>query len=204
MKEMETDGAPRTWTPGEPGAPALAWLPDALTRARLLALPVLWILAFQRQTEALAIAAAAVAFTDVLDGIAARRLRVASRHGGALDSWADHLLSTSLVLWLAMLRPDFYREQRVTLVLWSALALTVLAIGWLRRGQAVNLHLWSAKAAGTTGYVFGLLLLYTGTYSRTFWAAALALATLAAIEALLVILTGAKGYRGSIFLRRRG
>jgi CDP-diacylglycerol--glycerol-3-phosphate 3-phosphatidyltransferase len=202
MKEMETDGA-RMWAPGEPGAPALAWLPDALTQARLAALPVLWVLAVMGMTEVLAVAAAAVAFTDVLDGMVARRLRVASRYGGALDSWADHLLSISLMLWLAMLRPEFYRQERLALTLWAAFALGVLGLGWIRRGQAVNLHLWSAKAAGTVGYVFGLLLLYTGTYSRAFFAAALALVTLAALESLVAILTGAKAHGGSIFLRRR-
>lgn len=204
MIEMETDGA-RVQAAAKPRRPALAWLPDALTWVRLGSLPVLWTLALLRLPEALALGAAAAASTDLLDGAIARRLRVASRRGGALDSRADHLLSISLVVWLAMLRPEFFREQRLPMLLWSALALGVLAVGWMRRGQPVNLHLYSAKAAAFVGYVFGLLLLFTGTYNRAFFAAALALASLAAVEALLVMVTGrAEGRGGSILLRRRG
>ena len=81
-------------------APRFAWVPNALTMARLAALPVLWILAAVGMRQELAAGAAAAAFTDVLDGMLARRMRVTSRRGGALDPLADHLLSTSLVVWL--------------------------------------------------------------------------------------------------------
>lgn len=204
MRKMKTSGPPGGRV-RESTAPALAWLPDALTWVRLGSLPVLWTLALLRLPEALAVGATAAASTDLLDGFLARRLRVASPRGGALDSRADHLLSISLVLWLAMLRPDFFREQRLPMVLWAALALGVLAVGWMRRAQPVNLHLYSAKAAAFTGYAFGLLLLFTGTYSRAFFAFALALASLAAVEALLVIVSGrADRHGGSILLRARG
>lgn len=195
MEEMKAGAIP---------APAWAWLPDALTWSRLLALPGLWALALLRMPETLAVAAAAVAFTDVLDGMAARRLGVTSERGGELDSRADHLLSISIVLWMVMLRPEFFRERWLPLTAWSVFALAVLALAWIRSGQPVNLHLWSAKAAACTGYLFGLLLLYTGTYSRVFFIAAICVVTFAALEALLVILTGRTESAGpSIFLRRR-
>ncbi|HEX2210810.1 MAG TPA: CDP-alcohol phosphatidyltransferase family protein [Longimicrobium sp.] len=184
--------------------PRLAWLPNALTWARLMALPALWVLALLEMPRELAVAATAVALTDVLDGFLARRLGVTSRRGGALDSRADHLLSISIVLWMVMLRPQFFREQWLPLSAWSAFALGVLAYGWMRRGQPVNLHLYSAKVAGVTGYVFGLMLIYYGTYSRVFFVAALSLAIWAALEALLVILTGrVDSPGGTIFVRRR-
>lgn len=198
MKEIKIE------TPAaHPGAVRFGWVPDALTWARLLSLPFLWALALQRRPEALAVATTVAASTDLLDGALARRLGVTSRHGGALDSRADHLLSISLVMWLAMLRPHFFREQRLPMLLWVGFALGVLAFGWLRRGQPVNLHLWSGKAASFLGWVFGLLLLYTGTYSLAFFWVTISLTSLAALEALLVILTGRTGRGGSILLRRR-
>lgn len=204
MEDGKTDvHAPRGWRERQ-RRPALAWLPDALTWARLLALPVLWALALLRMREALAIGATAVAFTDLLDGMLARRLGVASRRGGALDSRADHLLSISMVLWLVMLRPEFFRERWLPLTLWSVLALGVLAVGWLRRGQPVNLHLTSGKAASFLGWAFGLLLLYRGAYAPAFFWITISLTTLAALEALLVIATGrANVPGGTIFTRRR-
>jgi phosphatidylglycerophosphate synthase len=175
---------------GEAPRSRLGWLPGALTWARLAALPVLWVVALMQLPAALAVGTAAAALTDVLDGILARRLGVTSERGGALDSLADHLLSISLFAWLLMLRPEFFREQLVPLALWISFALFVLAVGWLRRGQMVNLHLLSTKVAGTVGYVFGILLLFTGGYSTTVFAIAMALVWIAAVEALLVILTG--------------
>lgn len=186
-------------------APRFAWLPDALTMARLAALPVLWVLAYLRMPEALAVGTAAAAFTDVLDGILARRLGVASKRGGAMDSIADHLLSTSLVVWLFLFRPGFFAAEGTGLLVWAAFALAVLAAGWLRFRQVGNLHLYSAKAAGVAGYCFGLLLLYSGDYQRAVWFAVLAMAWIGGLESLAVILTrrGVRDHGGSILLPPR-
>jgi cardiolipin synthase len=200
-KRMMTELSPPV--PGR--APRLAWLPDALTMARLAALPVLWVLAFLRMPEALAMGAALAGATDVLDGMLARRLGVTSQRGGAMDSLADHLLSVSLVVWLFLFCPHFFRAEGVGLLAWAAFALGLLAVGWLRFRQVGNLHLYSAKAAGFVCTCFGLLLLYTGEYSRPVWFAVLGLAWLAGIESLLVILTrrDVSDHRGSILLPPR-
>ena len=195
------------YSPPVPGrrTPRLAWLPDALTMTRLAALPVLWVLAYLRMTEELAVGALLAGLTDVLDGTLARRMGVTSRRGGAMDSLADHLLSISLVVWLFLFCPHFFREEGVKLLAWSAFGLGVLAVGWIRVRQPVNLHLYSAKAAGFVGTGFGLLLLYTGQYSRPVWYAVLALAWLAGIESLIVLLTrrDVNDHRGSILLPPR-
>lgn len=186
-------------------APRFAWLPDALTMARLAAIPVLWVLAFLRMPEALALGAATAAFTDVLDGMLARRLGVTSKRGGAMDSLADHLLSTSLVAWLFLFRPEFFAAEGLGLLVWAAFALVVLAVGWVRFRQVGNLHLYSAKAAGVAGYCFGLLLLYSGDYQREVWFAVLAITWIAGLESLAVILTrrGVRDHGGSILIPRR-
>lgn len=196
---------PGLTTPMPARAPRFAWLPDALTLTRLGAIPVLWVLAFLRMPEPLAVGATAAAITDVLDGMLARRLGVTSKRGGALDSLADHLLSVSLVIWLFLFRQEFFAEQGLGLLVWAGFALSVLAVGWMRFRQIGNLHLYSAKAAGVAGYGFGLLLLYTGDYSRPVWYAVLGMAWLGGIESLAVILTrrGVRDHRGSILLPRR-
>jgi phosphatidylglycerophosphate synthase len=184
--------------------PRLAWLPDALTRARLYAVPLLWVLALLRLPVPLGIGAAAAAFTDVLDGVAARRLGIASRRGGALDSAADLLLSGSLLAWIVLLRPEFVREEAVPLLAWAAFAAIVLVAGWVRFRQVGNLHLLSAKVAGFSAYAFGILLLVTGGYDRRVLAAVLALLWIASAETLLVIVLrrDVRDHRGSIFLRK--
>ena len=181
----------------------LAWVPDALTWSRLLAVPVLWAVAVLGLPRVLAMGTAAAALTDVLDGFAARRLGVDSRRGGALDSAADHLLSASLAIWLAMHAPGFFREQQVPLLTWAGFALLVLAAGWIRFRQLGNLHLYSAKAASVAAYTFAILLLLTGGYSPGLFAAVMLLLWVAAVESLLVILTrrDVRDHGGSILLR---
>ena len=189
---------------GGRAGPRLAWLPDALTWSRVLAVPVLWVVAVRGAPAVLAVGTAAAAFTDVLDGVAARRLGVDSRRGGALDSAADHLLSASLAIWLAMHAPGFFREQQVALLTWAGFALLVLAAGWIRFRQVGNLHLYAAKAASVAAYAFAILLLLTGSYSPILFAGVMLLLWTAMVESLLVILTrrDVRDHRGSILLRR--
>lgn len=82
-----------------PGAPSggvrLGWLPNALTIARLAALPVLLLVLIRADgpTSTLGWAIfAAVAATDFLDGFLARRLGAETRFGRIADPLADRLL----------------------------------------------------------------------------------------------------------------
>jgi cardiolipin synthase len=205
MDSMNDRMTPELASPLVARAPRFAWLPDALTMARLAAIPVLWVLALLQMREELAIGATVAAFTDVLDGMLARRLGVTSKRGGAMDSTADHLLSTSLVVWLFLFCPQFFAAEGVRLLGWAAFGLSVLAASWLRFRQVGNLHLYSAKVAGVAGYAFGLMLLYTGDYNPTVWYGVLGVTYFAGLESLAVIFTrrGVRDHRGTIFLPRR-
>lgn len=78
-------------------------LPNALTIARLAALPVFWVLLWQAD-EGSSIAAGlvfgAAAITDYLDGYLARRFGYSSKFGRLADPLADRLLIDSAVLGL--------------------------------------------------------------------------------------------------------
>lgn len=178
---------------------------NRITAVRMAAIPVLWALALAGQAAAVGVGAAAAGLTDVVDGRLARRTHTTTSFGSAFDSVADHLLSASLLAWLVMLRPEFVREQLPVLLAWAAYALAVLAVGWVRFRRLGGLHLYSAKAAGAIGYVFGVTLLVFGEYSPLFFYVVAGAATLGATEMLLVFLTRGRvdEHAGSIFLRRR-
>jgi phosphatidylglycerophosphate synthase len=197
-----------------PGAPASAsarvWaqlrrLPNQLSLLRLAAVPVLWALALMGRPWWVGVGAALAASTDVLDGYLSRKWNQTSTFGSRLDSAADHLLTISMVAWLALLRPEFYREERVPLLAWSAFALFVLAVSWLKFRRFVDLHLWSAKAAVFLSFLFAVPLLATGWYSRAQFYLTLGVATFAAAEALYVVLTRDRvdEHLGSVLLRRK-
>jgi phosphatidylglycerophosphate synthase len=167
----------------------LSTLPNQLTATRLALVPVLWALAVFNRPVWLGVGVAVAGATDVLDGWLSRRLRQTSEFGSRMDSAADHLLAISVTLWLVLLRPFFFREQRWPLIAWSAFALLVLAVSWVRFRRFVDLHLYSAKAAVFLSFCFAIPLLVMGRYSRIQFWITIAMCTLAAAEALSVVLT---------------
>jgi len=167
----------------------LSTLPNQLTATRLALVPVLWVLALFNRPVWLGVGVAVAGATDVLDGWLSRRWHQTSEFGSRLDSVADHLLAISVTLWLVLLRPFFFREQRWPLIVWSAFALMVLGVSWVRFRRFVDLHLYSAKAAVFLAFCFGIPLLVLGRYSRIQFWITIGMCTLAAAEALIVVLT---------------
>jgi cardiolipin synthase (CMP-forming) len=168
------------------------WRPtpaDALTILRLVAVPVLWVLAALKLQMHLGIGIALAGITDVLDGPVARRTGRSSRFGSQLDSVADLVLMGSIVAWIAWLHPGFLRANLVPLAAWAVIGTSALLATWVRLGRVGNLHLYSAKAAGVVGYVFVVWLFVLGDYSPAFFAVAVGLAIVAATETLLVAVT---------------
>ena len=177
---------------------------DHLTAARLLALPVLWVLALTDRPAALGIGLGLAGLTDVLDGPVARRTGRSTRFGSQLDSIADMLLMGSTVVWMALLRPSFFSDNAVALMVWLGIGTAALVVTWIRLGRFGDLHLYSAKAAGVVGHVFAIWLFIVGSYSRAFWALTIGLAILAASETLLAGLIRRPGdrWRGTVLRRR--
>lgn len=121
--------------------------------------------------------------TDVLDGLAARRLNACSEFGAGLDSAAD-LAVTAVLVW--KLWP--VAAPGVWLTLWIA-AVAVLRFGAaliakLRFGHLGFLHTWGNKAAGVLLALYPFVLVLT----EFRWAlvVVLAAATLSALEELAI------------------
>ena len=183
----------------------LSTLPNQISAARLVAIPVLWALALTGRASWVGVGTAVAAASDWIDGYLSRKWRQESRFGSRLDSLADHLLTISVVAWLLILRPEFFREQAAPLIAWATFALGVLGVSFLKFHRPVDLHLYSAKVAVTMAYLFVVPLLYSGRYSRLHFYVTLAVCLFAAAEALAVLLTrrSVDERIGSLLLPRR-
>lgn len=195
-------------TAGGGAAASGGWsaLPDRLTRLRLGLVPLLWAVALAGEAAWLGVGVAVAAFTDVIDGPIARHYGRATARGSRLDSLADHALTASTALWLLWLRPEFVAEQLPLLAAWAALGAAALAVAWIRFRRFGDVHLYSAKAAGTLGYLFAIWLLITGTYREPVFHLVIAVCFAAAAETLVVVSTRARvdEHVGSILLPRHG
>lgn len=163
-------------------------LADQLTALRLVLVAPLWVLALLGLRVPLGIGLAVAGLTDVLDGPIARLQGRPSRFGSQLDSIADHILTTSALIWLIMFRPDFFVRYGTVLVAWAGLAVITLAVGYARFRRFANLHLYSAKAAGFVGYLFAIWMLVTDRPAAPFFQVAITLAFIATGETLAIML----------------
>ncbi|MFW5951988.1 MAG: CDP-alcohol phosphatidyltransferase family protein [Gemmatimonadota bacterium] len=162
---------------------------DYLTLLRMGLVPVLWVLALLELPVHLGAGLAVAGLTDVLDGPVARWTGRSSRIGGQLDSVADILLMGSIFWWFVLLRPEFFIENAIPLVVWAVIGSAAVVVTLVKFGRFGNLHLYSAKAAGVVDYVFAVWVIVFGTYSQGFFVIAVGLAILASTETLLVALT---------------
>lgn len=100
----------------------MCWIPNLLTLSRpVLLLPVIWLLVSGTGPGAHWLAFAlflAAAFTDALDGWAARRLGCAGNLGVFLDPLADKVFANVLLIFLASRIPEW-------VPLWAVLLLVV-------------------------------------------------------------------------------
>jgi cardiolipin synthase (CMP-forming) len=173
---------PKPRTDDRPAAPsnAIVTVPNAITLARLVLMPVCaWLLATEHYGAGLVLTAV-VGATDWVDGWLARRLGQVSRLGQLLDPFADRLLIASVAV--ALLVRSVLPWQAAALLLGRDL---LLLAGWpllRRRGVQPPEVVWVGKAAtfdllcalpllvwGETGFVaasvahdLGLVLLWLG------------------------------------------
>ena len=167
-------------TPARPAR--LRWLPNALTIARLAALPVLLVVLLRAEgpTSVLGgVIFGVVGATDLLDGYLARRLDAETRFGRIADPLADRLLvGVGLIGVIALGQVN----PAAPVILIARDVLTIVGFAWLlRRGVEMRVDMAGKVSSALTMVAAGGAMLFEGAWvSALMWiAVALALATLA-------------------------
>ncbi len=141
-----------------------AWLrhvPNVLSGARALAVPVLLVLAFEEQRTAFTWVLIPALLSDILDGWIARAFALESRLGAALDSVADSLMLFVSVYGVWVFHPEVIREHAwlcgIAVGLWVLEDLLALA----RYGRLSSFHTYLSKVvANLLGLFIGWLFLF--------------------------------------------
>jgi CDP-diacylglycerol--glycerol-3-phosphate 3-phosphatidyltransferase len=122
--------------------PRLAWLPNAISLARLASVPLLAWLALQGWAGGFAALLVLSLASDLFDGWIARRLEVVSRLGAVLDSVADIALTLAILLGIWLLHPMVYHQDGW--IIYSLLTAWFLAhcASLLRYGRLASFHTW--------------------------------------------------------------
>lgn len=160
---------------------------NALSFYRLCAAPVIVVLALSGNRTAFIVLMLLSLASDAVDGFLARRWREETRLGARLDALADSatLIAGLTGVWV------FERAPFVAQPFWLLLFLAVLALATLttlirfRRLPAFHLYSFKPADVGLTAFFAAVFLI---GFSPLAYAAAMSLATLAALEIIAVAL----------------
>ena len=158
----------------------LKQLPNAITFARIAALPLLVGLGLSGERSAFAALLIACLVGDILDGLLARLLHATSDFGARLDSLADALLLLVAAWGAWVFHEAAMREHFVAFALVPSLFLAENLAALLRYRQLSSFHtLLSRIAAYALGIFIGVLFLFGYWH----WLAMLAVGLLAVATA---------------------
>lgn len=150
----------------------LRWVPNAITIARLLCLPILlvWCVLADGPSFPLGIFFGAIAITDLLDGRLAALLDARTPLGRILDPLADRLLMAVGLIGLLLL--DRFPWPAPTIILVRDLA-TIAGFIWLsRRGILMEIDFAGKVSSGFNMGCVAVGLAISGTWVDTvFWCA---------------------------------
>jgi len=172
------------------GMPSLLLrVPIALTALRALLAPVVVALALAWPEPAAFGACLLAAFaSDVLDGVVARRLGVATPGLRRLDSIADSIFYAAALFAAWHLHPAAIRDHAAALVALGVLEAARYAFDLRKFGKEASYHMWSSKLWGIALFAGFFALLVFGE-QRLFVAAAIWIGIVADLEGLAISAT---------------
>jgi CDP-diacylglycerol--glycerol-3-phosphate 3-phosphatidyltransferase len=159
-------------------------IPNLISLLRLVAAPILLLLAAADRPTAYLVLLAAALLSDAVDGFLARRLGQTSELGARLDSWGDFAIYMTVPLGAWWLWPEvILREAPFAAAVVASYALPV-AFGFLKYRRLTSYHTWGAKLSGVLLSV-GAFLLFAGGPAWTF-RLAVAVLVLAELEEIAI------------------
>ena len=163
-------------------------IPNFISGFRIAAAPVMLLLIYFDYEIAFTWLLTVAFFTDLIDGIIARKLKQVTKLGSMLDSYGDSLTIISGVAGLIYFRGNFLENYQ--LVLYSVIALHVLQLllSLYRYGRPSSFHTWSAKLGALAVGLFILATMHFDFYPWLFWLTVAILVIDALEESILVLM----------------
>ena len=122
-------------------------IPNMLSLTRLALVPVLIGLAYFAQAQVFLAVLAISLLSDAFDGYLARKLNQASELGAKLDSWADVLTYSGMILGLYWIWPEVFAKQAWFLLAAALSFLLPVAYAMGKFGEYPSYHTLGAKTA---------------------------------------------------------
>jgi phosphatidylglycerophosphate synthase len=162
------------------------YLPNVLSGLRLLAVPVLAVLAARRVETAFAWLLIAALLSDVADGLIARAWSLESQVGALLDSIADSALMFASVYGIWVFHRDVMTDNAIACSLAVGLWGLENLLALLRYGRLSSFHTYLSKiAANALGVFIGVLFVFG--FESWLFCVAIGATILASLEELALL-----------------
>jgi CDP-diacylglycerol--glycerol-3-phosphate 3-phosphatidyltransferase len=153
-------------------------LPNVISSIRVALVPVLALLAIQRQADIFLGVLAFSLVTDSVDGYLARRLNQVTEFGVRLDSWADLITYAVMLFGLMQLWPEIFARELSYLVVAFSGWIVPLLVCQSRFGCFPSYHTLAAKLAAVSiapayfiAAIWGDTLMFRGVLLFFLWVA---------------------------------
>ncbi|PIN80304.1 hypothetical protein COV11_04290 [Candidatus Woesearchaeota archaeon CG10_big_fil_rev_8_21_14_0_10_30_7] len=130
-------------------------IPNVLSYSRIVLVILNYLFLFQNKTM-FSIIFVLIGLTDVFDGFFARLLNQQTNYGAKLDTVADIVLTSSIIVWFVMLFPEFFKTQLVLSLTLISVFVLVIMFHFVRHKSLGSLHLWSSKFFAVMLFLFFL------------------------------------------------
>lgn len=135
-------------------------LPNLVSSIRILIVPLLFYLAFQKMEIWFLALLLFSGFTDVLDGFLARKLNQITTLGSHLDSWGDFAIYSTMAICAWIIWPAIVKREIIYFALILFSFLLPVWLGLIKFGRLTSYHTWSVKFAVFVTF-FGYIALFS-------------------------------------------
>lgn len=169
---------------------------NGITCYRILAAPVLLLLALEGRYDVFKWLLAFSFFTDAIDGYLARRYQAVSIVGARLDSLGDDLTVGMAVIGMAKWNFAFLSDKWVWVLILISLFIVQIVLAFKRYGKMTAFHTYIAKTAAIMQAIFLLASFFSSPSDILFYAAA-CITSVGLLEEIVLIFLLAK-YRFNV------
>lgn len=149
----------------------LKHLPNHISSARLLSVPVLLALAYYGREEPFKWLLLAALLSDILDGLIARSFNLTSSLGALLDSIADMLLMIAAAYGVWIFHQEFVQAHGPTVLFVLGLWLLEMLASLWRYGRLSSFHAYTVRVGAYALGIFVMVLFFWGFNSWIFYLA---------------------------------
>jgi CDP-diacylglycerol--glycerol-3-phosphate 3-phosphatidyltransferase len=161
-------------------------LPNLISGARILSVPVLIFLTWQHREDAFTWLLLAALLSDILDGVIARSFNLTSPLGAMLDSIGDALVMVAGAYGLWEFRPEFVHAQGIYILMVLGLWLLEMLVSFWRYGRLSSFHTYAVRVGAYALGIFVMVLLIWG-FNQVIFVVAVAINLCAYLEEFVLL-----------------